>query len=107
MNFNSKLNPFANYNEPKPPDWYKTDSTEWVRWLGWFFYRNPLHNFMFYWLGFKDSEFDYTQIWNTKKRLNMVLPFISYRGKKWEFYIGWRPDKKVLGFAMRRKKYGY
>jgi len=94
--WNSKYNPFGNADDPVP-------ITSQL-WLYWYFVRNPLHNFMAYWIGFKDKNLDYTQIWNTKQRWNLVLPFFSYRGKKWEIYIGWRPDSKMFGIALRRIK---
>ncbi len=104
--WNSKLNPFGNYDDPKPPVWFKPEWSYWKRWLWWFFVRNPLHNFMAYWIGFKGANLDYSQIWNKKQKWNLVLPFFSYKSKSLEFYIGWRPDSKMLGFALRIKKGG-
>lgn len=102
--WNSKCNPLGNFDDPIPPDWYMPNKPYWVRWCMWFFIRNPLHNFMAYWVGFKDRNLDYTQIWNQKQRWNLVLPFFSYRGKKWEGYIGWRVDSRMFGIAIRRAK---
>jgi len=102
--FNSKWNPLGNYNNPIPPDWCFAKYGKIKAYLYWYFVRNPLHNFMAYWIGFKDRNLDYTQIWNTKQRWNLVLPFFSYRGKKWEMYIGWRPDSRMFGIALRRIK---
>jgi len=59
--------------------------------------------FFWYVIGFKNRNLDYTQIWNTKQKWNLILPFFSYRGKRWEFYIGWRPDTRALGIALRRR----
>lgn len=121
MNWNSKKNPFGNYDDPIPPMWWNIEVRseisrhkrlpEW-NWLakvlifaGWFFWRNPLHNFMFYWIGFKDRNLDYTQIWNQKQKWNLVLPFFSIKLKSGrEFYIGWRPDSKAWGWAWRKKQ---
>lgn len=94
--WNSKYNPFGNADNPV--------SITSKKWFYWYFIRNPLHNFMTYWIGFKDKNLDYTQIWNTNQRWNLVLPFFSYRGKKWEFYVGWRPPNKAFGIALRRVK---
>ena len=76
---------------------------QWLRTVMWYI-RNPLHNFFWHVIGFKDKPLDYTQIWNTKQKWNLVLPFFSYRGKRWEFYIGWRPDSKAFGIALRKRK---
>ena len=99
----SKLNPLGNYDDPEPPDWFMPNRNKWVRRLRWWI-RNPLHNFCWHWIGFKDRNLDYTQIWNTKQKWNLVLPFFSYRGSRIEFYIGWRPDSKMFGIALRRRK---
>ncbi|MEJ5227211.1 hypothetical protein [Thermodesulfovibrio sp.] len=107
MNWNSKFNPLGNYDDPAPPNDYMPDKPYWFRWIMWFFIRNPLHNFMHYWVGFKGRKHltCYTgDIWNNKHRLNIVLPFISYKKDNREFYIGWRPDSKAFGFAIRRHK---
>lgn len=117
-----KLNPiwwFRNDDEPIPPDWYRAKVWTWValkRWIpnwnwlamflifaGWFFYRNPLHNFMHYWLGFRSRQHltNYTgNIWNEKSEWNIVLPFISYRKGNVERYIGWR-DRIVRRLERR------
>ena len=120
MNWNSKKNPFGNYDDPTPPMWWNIEvrygmtERKWIpnwNWLakvlifmGWFFYRNPLHNFMFYWIGFKNGSLDYSQIWNQKQSWNLVLPFFSKKFKSGrEFYIGWRPDTRAFGMAWRKK----
>lgn len=103
MNRNSKYNPLGNFDEPMPPAEKWTGKPQWIRWILWMV-RNPFHNFMFYWIGFKDRNLDYTQMWNTKQSWNLVLPFISKKFKSgWEFYIGWRPDTRSFGMALRRK----
>jgi len=99
----SKKNLLGNYDNPFPPDWYLPEKPFLYRLVRWGL-RNPLHNFMFFWIGFKDRNLDYTQIWNERQNWNLVLPFFSYRGKKWEWYIGWRPDSRAFGIALRRRK---
>mgnify|MGYP001573660200 FL=1 len=120
MNWNSKRNPLGNADDPIPPMWWNIEvrygmtERKWIpnwNWLakvlifmGWFFYRNPLHNFMFYWIGFKNGSLDYSQIWNQKQSWNLVLPFFSKKFKSGrEFYIGWRPDTRAFGMAWRKK----
>ncbi len=95
---------FGNDDDPYPPSWFMKERSEWLRQLIWYC-RNPLHNFFWNIIGFRKYPLDYSQIWNQKQRWNLVLPFFSYRGKKVEFYLGWRPDRKALGFAFRIKKY--
>lgn len=102
INFNGKWNLFGNYDDPTPPAWFMSNKPSWLRAVCWFL-RNPFHNFMFYWIGFKDKNLDYSHIWNREQSWNLVLPFFSYRGKKWEYYLGWRPDTKAFGVALRRK----
>lgn len=92
---------FGNDDDPYPPIWFMPNKPQWLRTVMWYI-RNPLHNFFWHVIGFKDKPLDYTQIWNTKQKWNLVLPFFSYRGKRWEFYIGWRPDSKAFGIAFRR-----
>lgn len=105
MNWNSKCNPLGNYDEPNPPADKWPDKPRWVRYFLWYFYRNPLHNFTHYWIGFRDRNLDYTQIWNQKQSWNLVLPFFSKKFKNGrEFYVGWRPDTRAFGAAWRKKK---
>jgi hypothetical protein len=64
----------------------------WWRKVVWAF-RNPLHNFCFFVIGLSDRRYliNDGEIWpNEGQKWNIRLPFISYRGKKWEWYIGWR-----------------
>ncbi len=102
MNWNSKLNPLGNYKDPYPPDWFKPDSPQLWREFYWFFLRNPLHNLTHC---FENSPYrNYKgEIWNPKGGLNLVLPFISYRGKKIEWYIGFRPQDGGFGIALRKR----
>jgi len=82
--------------------------------LKWFI-RNPMHNFFFYVIGFADekviTEKGYT-FWNPEGGFNFAirvpkskpyikLPFVSYRGTTWEWYIGWR-ERGNFGFTMRK-----
>ena len=94
---------FGNNDNPYPPNWFKPEKSQFVREILWYI-RNPFHNFFWYIVGFKDKNLDYTQIWSEKQKWNLILPFFSYRGKKWEFYIGWRPDSKAFGIALRKRK---
>jgi len=103
MNWDSKWNPFGNFDDGLPSSIVERFGKV-KGFIYWYFIRNPLHNFCFYWIGFKDRNLDYSHIWNQKQSWNFVLPFFSYRGKKWEFYFGWRPDTKAIGFALRRIK---
>lgn len=104
ISWKKKINPlwwFGNYNDPV--DRVNQDGTEvrptfypgkphWFRAMMWGL-RNPLHNFCFFVIGLEDRTYliNDGQIWPKKDRKwNVRLPFISYRGKKWEFYFGWR-----------------
>jgi len=101
--FSYKWNLFGNYDE-RLPDSYEVGQSFWVRFIKWYFVRNFAHNFMAYWIGFKGKKLDYTEIWNKEQKWNLVLPFFSYRGRKWELYIGWRPDSKMFGLAFRQRR---
>ena len=74
----------------------------WIRKILWAI-RNPLSNFMKYVIGFEDRP----EIVNPGKmwpidgqKWNIVMPFIAYRGKKYEWYIGWRAGRS-FGAAFR------
>lgn len=102
MNWNSKCNPFGNFDDPYPPADKWPDKPKRVRYLLWYFWRNPMHNFTFYWMGIADKSFAsmgkypydvFSPIggwnWAIRKHKWLRLPFISYLG--WcKFYIGWR-----------------
>lgn len=94
---------FGNNEDPDVPEWYKANKKEWIREFMWFFIRNPLHNFMARVVGFRDKDWKLS-IWKEKDGLNVVLPFISYRKGRFECYVGWRPDSRMLGFALRWHK---
>ena len=101
---------FGNDEDPEPPAWFMPNRNENLREFMWFFVRNPFHNFDTRVAGtFKyPSEW---RVWHSKRSWNLILPFFSYRGKKWEGYIGWRPKVledgsmvQMFGFALRRRK---
>ncbi|MEM4620950.1 MAG: hypothetical protein QW607_12160 [Desulfurococcaceae archaeon] len=107
--WNSKSNPFGNYDDPIP-DWVyekfgKSLKGRVLAFLYWYFWRNPLHNFTHYWIGTKNYPSAW-KVWHHVRRWNLILPFFSYRGRRIEFYIGWRPKEdgsQVFGIALRRK----
>lgn len=109
--FNSKLNPFGNYDEPIPPEWVfekfgKGTKGKILAFLYWYFVRNPLHNFDRYWIG-TGSYPSAWKVWHPVRKWNLILPFFSYKGKKVEFYIGWRPKadgSQIFGIAFRKRK---
>lgn len=103
---NGKFNPFGNADE-KYPDNYHTDKPEWVRTLYWWA-RNPLHNFMFHWIGVSGRVLQFRGefladgwriAWTITK--NLSLPVVSFRGEHVEFYIGWRKNGG-FGIALRK-----
>ena len=115
IHFYDKLNPvwwFKNSDEPIPPDWYKPNDKHRVRkWL----FRNPLHNFDNYVIGIADKSSVRSGRyplqtsnphggWNfaISRRKLIVLPFVSYRRGKFEFYLGWR-ERGNFGAKMNFK----
>jgi len=103
--FNSKWCPFGNCNDPIPLEWVFAKYGNIKAYLYWYFIRNPFHNFAHFWLGTGNYPAEW-KVWSSKRRWNLVLPFFSYRSKKWEFYAGWRPDSKMFGIALRKIKGG-
>lgn len=97
---------FGNDDDPIPPPWYLTTWPEFVRYLGWYFVRNPLHNFCFYLIGMKRRQHlvHWNHVFNPNGGFNIIMPFISYYGKKYAFYIGWRPSQGVFGLKFIRHK---
>jgi hypothetical protein len=114
-----KINPlwwFGNRDEPLPPDWYLPAVPMWGRIIGWY-WRNPIHNFVAYVVGVQDREFTWVAskpntvdkpfadggglmtAWLTVGWLR--LPYVSYQGAGWQFYLGWHPSGK-LGAALRK-----
>lgn len=115
---------WGNDEDPSPPNWYMPaltlDSPGWVKepepWRRIFMWylRNPHHNLQWHVIGVVGRQFtrtgDYpTQIWNPNGGWNFAvihyrrvfLPFVSYRGKSVEFYLGWR-ESGAFGRALRK-----
>ena len=96
---------FGNDEDPKPPNWFMPNKPQWLRTVMWYI-RNPLHNFSHYWIGTGNYP-SVWEVWRTSRSFNLILPFFSYRGKKFEFYIGWRPKgdgSQIFGIAFRKVK---
>lgn len=103
IHFYNKLDPvwwMQNSDDPAPPKDYKPDDKH--RDLKWRF-RNPFHNLTFYVLGIADKKFTRSGRYPEKisnplggwnfaiaHRTWRVLPFVSYRRGRFEFYLGWR-----------------
>jgi len=138
VNWKQKLNPiwwFGNIDDPNPCiyDWYLKEHCKPIQTffskylkinlkkcnllckLKWFLWRNPLHNFTFYVIGFKDKieegkikyigkQWAGYKEWNVayiKTKSGIKIPiFISYNGY-FQFYIGWRPSGN-LGAVFRK-----
>jgi len=108
-----KLNPIwwvKNADTPTAPDWYRPDKH--CRTFMWHV-RNPCHNFARYVVGVSDKPFvragrypdrigNPNGGWNYAviKRKRLRLPFVSYQGKRFECYLGWRTGGD-FGIAMR------
>ncbi|KAF0178267.1 MAG: hypothetical protein FD161_2014 [Limisphaerales bacterium] len=98
-----KWNPLwwlGNADDPVPPDWYRPGSR--CRNALWQL-RNPLHNFTFHVIGIADKCFTRTGKfpdavfapdggwnWAVARYGWLRLPFVSYNGERWRFYLGWR-----------------
>jgi hypothetical protein len=82
---------FGNDEDPIPPDWFMPNKNENLREFMWFFIRNSLHNFCARIIGTYDYPAE-CKSWNSERSWNLILPFFSYRGKRFRFYIGWRPS---------------
>jgi hypothetical protein len=85
---------FLNQDDPKPPPDKWKDKPQWMRYLLWYI-RNPLHNFTFYVIGMADKLYNRqpNRVFNIAApyhKWNVILPFISYKGKRFSWYIGWR-----------------
>lgn len=94
--WNSKYNPFGNADGPVP-------ITSQL-WLYWYFVRNPIHNLWHTGLVSKIETLITYKSGIQSRKWNLVLPFFSYKGKRWEGYIDWRPDSKMFDIALRRVK---
>ncbi|MEM5861280.1 MAG: hypothetical protein QXJ20_02705 [Candidatus Aenigmatarchaeota archaeon] len=108
--WNSKYNPFGNYDN-SIPDWVYLKFAKYpmhkvLAFLYWYFWRNPLHNFCHYWIGTGNYPACW-KTWHISRKWNLILPFFSYDGNKWQFYVGWRPKdngSQIFGLCLRRKK---
>lgn len=109
-----KLSPafwLGNADDPTPPDWYRPDDPG----RGWKWrLRNPFHNLTFYVIGIADEEFtrvgphpdavfhpDGGWTWAVSRASVLPLPFVSYRGKRTQFYLGWR-ERGNFGIKLTR-----
>lgn len=107
MNWN-KLNPswwIKNDDNPIPPDNLWSCKPQWIRKILWFL-RNPFHNFTFYVIGMADKpELRIcNEVFNNFGKWNIILPFISYNGKKVFWYFGWRERGNFgIKFCIRSK----
>ena len=102
-----KINPlwwFGNANDPVQDHLnFYPDKPLWIRKLKWGI-RNPLHNFFFFVIGLEDRReiVNRTNMWPSEGQTwNVILPFISHKGKKYEWYLGWR-NGLTLGAAFRK-----
>jgi len=110
---------FGNDDDPIVPSWYRpVRGPFWVRQALWLFWRNPLHNLFSYRWGLgrqtqNQASLYGPHIWAPEGRVwnfgvtffdGKEYPFISRRGKKWEWYLGWRLPGGGLGAAFRRTK---
>jgi hypothetical protein len=104
-----KINPIwwiGNSNDPingpeDHPQFHPTKPT-WIRKILWGI-RNPLHNFFFFVIGFEDQPeiVNPGNQWAKEgQKWNIVMPYIYYKGKKKEFYFGWRCGLR-FGAAFR------
>jgi len=103
--WNSRLNPFGNYDDPIPSEKY-LKKYGWLAYPYHYFIRNPLHNFCYYWIGTGNYPSEW-KVWHSKRKWNLILPFFSFRCKWFEFYIGARPKgdgSQIWGFCFRRSK---
>jgi hypothetical protein len=103
IHWHDKINPvwwFGNMEEPDPPAWYEPGNPH--RRTLWY-WRNPFTNFAYFVIGVADKDtVRYgrypTQVgnphggWNvavTRRRI-VLLPFVDYKNRRLEFYLGWR-----------------
>lgn len=104
---------WGNDEDPIPPRWYRQSADVWFRTFAWYL-RNSHHNLQWHVIGIHGLPFTRTgdhptQIWNPDGGWNfavirygrLFLPFVSYRGEKVEWYIGWR-ESGAFGRALRK-----
>lgn len=111
-----KWNPvwwLGNADDPVPPDWYRPQGRgRAALWQA----RNPLHNFTFYVIGVADKDFlrygsepeavfskDGGWNWAMIQRGWLHLPFVSYQGRRLQFYALWR-ERGNFGLKLNRRK---
>jgi hypothetical protein len=102
-NANDAVDSFNEDGTPSHPNFHPTKPL-WIRKILWAC-RNPFHNLFFFVIGLED----HTEVVNYGKmfpqppqKWNIILPWICYKGKKWEWYAGWRTGTS-LGFAFRNR----
>lgn len=105
-----KLNPIfwlGNLDDPQVPVDIWLDKPLRIRRILWFI-RNPFHNFTFYVIGMADKPHlrRCNEVFSSVGKWNIILPFISYDGKKVYWYFGWRGNRCAFGikFVYRRNK---
>lgn len=101
-NANDSVDSLEKDGRPSHPNFYPNKPL-WYRKLMWGI-RNPLNNLFFFVIGLEDRKeiVNYGSQWpKAGQKWNINLPFFSYRGKKWEMYLGWR-NGTSLGAAFRR-----
>lgn len=116
--FPRKLVPWwwlGNADDPTPNDWFMPARDMWLRRVCWWL-RNPMHNLVWYVIGCADrrfvrlgtrypSNFNEGGGWVINALVQgwppFLCPFVSYRGRSWEGYFGWRDDG-CFGVAWRR-----
>jgi len=94
---------------------FMSGSPKWKRYLYWWI-RNPFHNLFFHVLGvygkdfkrfgkFPEAVFPPQGKWNycVIRYGFLFLPFVSYLGKTWKWYAGWR-QSGALGFKFIRNR---
>lgn len=124
-----KLNPiwwFLNDDEQRvddgTADWYHPEWPAWRRYFYWNFLRNPLMNFRNYVIGVADRNYKVTGRasamtiqrddltpaefgwqWSIIRLKWLVLPFVSYSGKRLVLQLGWQPCGYVMVKTNWRK----
>lgn len=101
--FNSKWNPFGNYDDPIPPEKY-FEKYGWFAYPYWYFVRNPFHNFCRYWIGTGNYPAAW-KVWHPKRKWNLILPFFSYKERKLNFILAGdlkAMDLNYLGYLLEK-----
>jgi hypothetical protein len=107
-------------------DWYHPEWPHWRRYFYWNFLRNPLMNFRNYVIGVGDRNYkvtgrkpamtiqrddlrpaQYGWHWAALRLRWIVLPFVSYSGKRLVIQFGWQPSGyATIKINWRRKAWG-